>query len=116
VSKCHVWLLQLPSQKKLTDHVATCTSVLGRIENENFLDRLVAEDEEWILYNNIQRNHSWVERGQSSLPTPAAGLQPENIMCWVGSQGHTLLRAVKSQCNHPGRQVPCHLEYEVGNC
>jgi hypothetical protein len=44
------------------------------MKNENFLDRLVSRNENWILYNKVQKKHSWVERAQLSLPMAKAGL------------------------------------------
>jgi histone-lysine N-methyltransferase SETMAR len=57
--------------------------IAGCMENENFLDRLVTEDEKWILYNNVQRKCSWAECGQPSLPMAKVGLHLEKVMLCV---------------------------------
>jgi hypothetical protein len=61
-----------------------CTSLLGLMENDNFLDCLVTGDKKWILNNNVQKKHIWVDCRQPSLPTAKAGLHLKKICCVFG--------------------------------
>jgi histone-lysine N-methyltransferase SETMAR len=83
VSKCGLWVPHLLSEKNSMDHVTTHTSLLGRMENQNFSDRLVIGNEKWILYNNVQRKCSWAECGQPSLPAAETGIHPKKVMLCI---------------------------------
>ena len=53
------WVPHKLSEKNLLDPISTCDSLLKRHENVPFLKQIVKGDENWILYNNVERKGSW---------------------------------------------------------
>lgn len=46
-------------------------------------DSIVAQDETWIFYENVERHGQWVDRGAEPRRTAKAGLHPKKIMLSV---------------------------------
>ena len=73
------------SKKNFLDHISTCDSPLKCNENILFLKQIVAGDEKWILYNNVEWTRWWGKRNEPPLTIPKAGLHPKKVMlciCW----------------------------------
>ena len=63
VSKLGKWVLHALTPQQKQQRVDMCSSLLSRHRREPFLDRLVTEDEKWVLYHNITRKQQWVPKG-----------------------------------------------------
>ncbi|XP_055698617.1 histone-lysine N-methyltransferase SETMAR-like [Phlebotomus papatasi] len=66
--KLDTWVPHQLSEKNKVDRMTTAISLLERIKNEPFLDRLVTGDEKWILYNNVQRKRTWKQAHEGAEP------------------------------------------------
>lgn len=80
ISKLDLWVPHLLTDKNKLDRVSSCNSLLGRLTNDPFLDRLVTGDEKWIEYNNIHRKRSWRQGNEPGQPTAKAGLHPQKVL------------------------------------
>ena len=56
MNRFDVWV---PSKKNLFDRISTCDSLLKRNEKVPSLKQIVAGDEKWILYNNVEWKRWW---------------------------------------------------------
>lgn len=59
-------------------------SHLGWLENEPFLNRIVASDEKWILYNNIKRREQRIDKNETPLFQPKQSPHPNKVMRQLG--------------------------------
>lgn len=82
-SKLDTWVPHELTERNKLNRVSVATSLLGRYENESFLDRIVTGDEKWILYNNVQRKRSWKLSGEGAEPISKAGLHPVKVLLCV---------------------------------
>ena len=52
--------------------ISICDSLLKRNEIDSFLKRLITGDENWIVYNNVNRKRSWVKQDEPAQTTSKA--------------------------------------------
>ena len=64
----------------LTQRISICDSLLKRNEIDPFLSRLITGDENWIVYNEVNRKRSWVTRDEPAQTTPKAVIHRKKIM------------------------------------
>ena len=83
INRFGVWVPRKLSEKNLLDHISASDSLLKRNENVPFLKQIVAGDEKWILYNNVERKRSWGKRNEPPPTTPKAGLHPKKVMLYI---------------------------------
>jgi transposase len=84
------WCHKELSPEKKQARVEICTKLLEQYENGQLsLDDIVAEDETWVLYNNVVRPHHWSKKGESPAPTPKAGAYPKKsqMVVWWSARG-----------------------------
>lgn len=81
--KLDIWVPHLLTEKNKIKRISAAVSLLGRLNNESFLDRLVTGDEKWVLYNNVQRKRTWKQSGEHGDAMPKASLHPMKVMLSV---------------------------------
>lgn len=81
--KLDTWVPHQLSEKNKVDRMSTAISLLRRIKNEPFLDRLVTGDEKWILYNNVQRKRTWKQAHEGAEPMSKGGLHPMKVLLCI---------------------------------
>ena len=57
--------------------MAVATSLLSRVKQERFLDRIVTGDEKWISNDNIIGKRKWLGKDQTPLPDPKTNIHGE---------------------------------------
>lgn len=80
VLKSGVWVPHELTAVNRMSRVTICMSLLARLDNEPFLDRIVTGDEKWVLYVNITHKKQWLNPGQPPLPDAKADLHPKKVM------------------------------------
>ena len=76
VNHFDVWVSHKLSKKTLLDRISIYDSLLKRNENVPFLKLIVAGDEKWILYNNVEWKRSRGKQNEPPPTTPKGGLLP----------------------------------------
>ena len=61
--------------------MAVATSLLSRVKQDLFLDRILTGDEKWISNDNIIRKIQWLDKDQAPLPDPKSNIRREKILC-----------------------------------
>lgn len=90
VSKLGKWLPHRLTAKNLADRVRIASQLLERHRSGQLnLDQILTCDEKWILYANVIRRKTWVNKGTGAQPTPRPGLHPKKIMlsAWWDTEG-----------------------------
>ena len=59
------------------------TSLLSRVKQDPFLDRIITGDEKWIDYDNIISKRQWLDKDQETLPDPKANMHGEKFLLCV---------------------------------
>ena len=80
VNHFDVWVSHKLSKKTLLDRISIYDSLLKRNENVPFLKLIVAGDEKWILYNNVEWTRSWDKPSEPPPITSKAGFHPKKVM------------------------------------
>ena len=78
--------LRVPHQLKeihLTQRISIYDSLLKLNEIDPFLKQPIAGDQKWIVYNNVNRNRSWVMQDEPAQRTPKAETYQQKIMLSV---------------------------------
>ena len=70
VIKLGKWVPHKLTAINLNQRINTCTSLLSRLNQKPFLNKIVTEDEKWVLYNNIKRRHQWLKPEQTPTTQP----------------------------------------------
>ena len=91
ILKLDVWVPHELSEANKNARVSICRTLLSRYETDRerdgrtILERLVAGDEKWICYQNVQRKRTWLPRGAKNLPGTSAkpGLHPKKVLLSV---------------------------------
>ncbi|XP_054005260.1 histone-lysine N-methyltransferase SETMAR-like [Hylaeus anthracinus] len=83
VSKLGVWVSHNLSEWNKEDRMSIATSLLSRVKNEPFLNRIVTGDEKWVTYDNIVRKKQWLNKDQPPLPDPKANIHGKKIFLYV---------------------------------
>ena len=60
-----------------------CTSLLSRLEQEPFLDRILTCDEKWVIYENPRRSGAWLPKGANPATVPKADMHPKKLLLTV---------------------------------
>ena len=58
--------------------MAVAISLLSRVKQELFLDRIITGLEKWISNDNIIRKRQWLDKDQAPFPYPKANIHGEN--------------------------------------
>ena len=89
VSKLGVWVPHRLTQRNREQHLDACTSLLSYSRRTDWLDTVVTGDEKWILYVNVTRKRSWVDKHAPALPVDKAEVHQRKIMLsvWWDSKG-----------------------------
>ncbi|CAK9805828.1 Histone-lysine N-methyltransferase SETMAR [Anthophora plagiata] len=69
VSKLRKWVPHELSEANCRQRINICTSFLSRFQREPFLDRLVTDDEKWIIYHNVRRKRQWTDKDKQLIST-----------------------------------------------
>ncbi|XP_017791461.1 PREDICTED: histone-lysine N-methyltransferase SETMAR-like [Habropoda laboriosa] len=87
--KLDAWVSHWLTEANQLNRISAAISLLGRLDKEPFLSRLVTGDEKWILYNNFQRKRTWKMSNERSDPMAKSNLHPEKVMLsvWWDWQG-----------------------------
>ncbi|XP_043604582.1 histone-lysine N-methyltransferase SETMAR-like [Bombus pyrosoma] len=80
VKKLGLWLPHQLKEIHLTQRISICGSLLKRNEIDPFLKRLIAGDQKWIVYNNVNRKRSWVMQDEPAQTTPKAEIHQKTII------------------------------------
>lgn len=89
VPKLGVWVPHLLSQRNREQRLDACTSLLSYSRRTDWLDTVITGDEKWVLYVNVARKHSWVDKNAPALPTAKPEVHQRKVMLsvWWDSQG-----------------------------
>ncbi|XP_015438720.1 PREDICTED: histone-lysine N-methyltransferase SETMAR-like [Dufourea novaeangliae] len=87
--KLDVWVPHLLTEANKLNRVSAAVSLLGRLNNEPFLDRLMTGDEKWVLYDNVQRKRTWKVANERAELIAKPNLHPAKVMLsvWWDCQG-----------------------------
>ena len=80
VRKLEFWVSYDLNEDQRNQRLIICTSLVLRDTKEPFLERIVTNDEKWVLYKNIQRKRQWLSRNQTPEPVPKQALHPKTIV------------------------------------
>jgi [histone H3]-lysine36 N-dimethyltransferase SETMAR len=86
--------------------MTTAFSLLRRIKNEPFLDRLVTGDEKWILYNNIQRKRTWKQAHEGAEPVSKGGLHAMKALLCIWWDIRGVIYFLSSSFQQAKRSMP----------
>ncbi|GFT95154.1 histone-lysine N-methyltransferase SETMAR [Trichonephila clavipes] len=64
--KLNVWEPLKLTPKNMMDQISICEAFSKRNEINQFLKRMVTEDEKWITYDNIVRKRSWSKSSEAA--------------------------------------------------
>ena len=76
-------VLHVLTESNMRQRLTVCSSILTRHNQEPFLDRIVTDDEKWVLYINDLRKPQWVDKNQKPKSTPKLSIHPKKIMLCV---------------------------------
>lgn len=74
------WVPHNLSQQNKLNRVVICQQLLEQHNTNPFLDRLVTQDEKWILYINVQCKREWSLKGHNPSTSAKAGLHPKKVL------------------------------------
>lgn len=77
VIKLDIWVPYEFKKIYFTKRIDICDSLLKRERNYSFWKRMIAGDEKWIVYNNIERKRSWSKRDEHVQNTSKANIHQE---------------------------------------
>lgn len=69
-------------RRRRADIVAQLLSS-SSINTTSWLESIITGDEKWVLYTNVIRRRSWVDKGEPAEKQPKAGLHPKKIMLCI---------------------------------
>lgn len=78
-----IWIPHMLSDKNKDQRRTICTSLLTRLQGEQFFNRVVTGDEKWILYSNLKRTKQWLSPNERPLPTPKPNLSMKKVLLCV---------------------------------
>ena len=61
--------------------MAVTISLLSRVKQELFLDKIITGDVKWISNDNIIRKREWLDKDQVPSPDPKSNIHGEKILC-----------------------------------
>ena len=82
--KLEVWVPCNFSGRIKEDRMAVDTSLLSRVKQDSFLDKILIGNEKWIPYNNIIRKRHWLDNDQASILYPKANINADKFYCVYG--------------------------------
>ena len=68
---------------QLTKRISIFDSLLKRNETDPFLKRIITDDENWVIYNNVVRKRSWRKRDEPAQSTSKADIHQWKVMLSV---------------------------------
>ena len=68
-----------------------CVSLLSRNKGEPFLRRIVTCDEKWILYDNLKRSASWLDRVEAPKHIRKPSIHQRKLMVIAWWSSHVLI-------------------------
>jgi [histone H3]-lysine36 N-dimethyltransferase SETMAR len=77
------WVPHKLSEKNKNQRLSICSSLLLRYQKESFLERIIACDEKWVLYDNSRRSGEWLNKDTSPRKIPKQGINSKKIMLIV---------------------------------
>lgn len=83
VSKMGVWIPHQLSPFNMQQRLNICESLLSRLNQNPFLERIITGDEKWILYVNARRKRQWLNKNQPPIPTPKPEFHERKVMLSV---------------------------------
>ena len=83
VKKLDSWVPHQLKEIHLTQRISIYDSLLKLNEIDPFLKQPIAGDQKWIVYNNVNRNRSWVMQDEPAQRTPKAETYQQKIMLSV---------------------------------
>lgn len=83
VKKLDKWVPHCLTEDNKLTRLSICNSLLARIANDPFVDRIITCDEKWVEYDNSRRSGQWVERGLAPGMTPMKDLHPRKVLVTV---------------------------------
>ena len=110
VRKLDKWVPHNLSAKDKLQRLTICSSLIQRHNREPLLDRIIACDEKWVLYNNTTRSYQWLAPDESPKKLAKPSLHPKKILIivfWtaVGKVHYELLR--------PGQTITAELYSQI---
>ena len=84
-SKLGGWAPHQLTPEKNKGRIQACEQLLNISHRTDWLDKLVAGDEKWVLHVNIERRLQWLKPGQKPKLTLKPGLHPRKRMLSVWS-------------------------------
>ncbi|CAH2092131.1 unnamed protein product [Euphydryas editha] len=82
-SKLDVWVLHVLTERNLCRRIDVCDSLLKRHENDQFLKRIITEDEKCVVYNNVKRKRSWSKKDEPAQTISKADFHQKKVMLSV---------------------------------
>ena len=83
VKKLDSWVPHDLNEKQQSRRMEVASSLLLRNKECNFLDRIITCDEKWIMYNNMHRDHQWLDVDEPPGHFPKPDLHSKKVMITV---------------------------------
>ncbi|GFV40110.1 histone-lysine N-methyltransferase SETMAR [Trichonephila clavipes] len=114
VSELGKWVPHELSEANCQQQINICTSLLSRFEIEPFLDRLVTGDGKCIIYHNVKRKRTWIDKDKHPILTTKVSLHPQKILLSVlcnmyGAIYFELLEPNQMINSEVNSELLCHL-------
>ncbi|XP_053947037.1 histone-lysine N-methyltransferase SETMAR-like [Anastrepha ludens] len=83
VKKLAIWVSHELKEIHLTNRINACDMYLKRNEVDPFLKRIIAGDQKWIVYNNVNRKRSWSKHDEAPQTASKTDIHQKKIMLSV---------------------------------
>ena len=101
-------LNEIQRNRRLT----VCSMLVLRLVKEPFLNRIIACDEKWILFDNSKRTGQWLDAEESPKHYPKPPLHPKKLMVTVWWSVKGIIHVSFLQQGHTITSSSCCLEID----
>ena len=69
ITKHDIWVPHVLAERILLRRINDCYALIRRKRNDTFLKRIVTDDKNWVVYNNVKRKRSWSKKYEPAQTT-----------------------------------------------
>lgn len=82
-SRAGIWAPHQLTEKHKNQRLSICKLLILRLNNEDFLERIITGDEKWVMYDNTSRKRQWLSRDQTPELTPKQNIHGRKVLLCV---------------------------------